>query len=150
VLSHSKQQSRRPCGTNGFAFVPYVPCSRTASSVVETGSEAVRLSSPSSQRGEPFPRVQRDVPAPTKEESAKNLGQLFDHRAFVSGRPTLYPRYNSSMPGPPLPAPVVCRSNAELLHRARRRRSGFELHLFTGITEPARNPMTLTMLGSWV
>lgn len=46
VRREFRQQSRRPWGANGFAFVPQsVPCPHTASAGIEPGSEAA--SSPS-------------------------------------------------------------------------------------------------------
>jgi len=55
---------------------PYVPFSRTASCrVVETGSEAVRLSSPSSQRGSP-PRASGGTPQSRHGKNSAPAGAL--------------------------------------------------------------------------
>jgi hypothetical protein len=63
-----RQQSRWPVLQPTACLVPHPCCFLGQHQAgVETSDEVVRLSSHSSQRGQPFPRVQRDAQAPTGE-----------------------------------------------------------------------------------
>jgi len=91
--SNSKAAGSQPTALPSSPFVPFswtASCGLSKLVVKQCGKLHLR---PSARAV--LPARLRNIPAPTKKESAKNLGQLFDHRTFVSGHPPFnYPRYN--------------------------------------------------------